>query len=414
MTGDMRIEYQPLSKLLKAPRNPKKHDEQAMDASIARFGFNDAPTIDERTGRLVEGHGRIEALERRRRAGEPPPDRITAQPDGEWMVPITRGVRFESDQEAEAYLLGHNLIGMGAGHDDAMLAEILKEHEGALDGIGLDSDEVAKIIAQNTPAEAEESDDDAVPEPPKVATVRPGELWVLGDHRLLCGDASLPDVLTRLMMGLFAALFSTDPPYGVAYGVETGSKGKYDAIENDENNGPALQAFLERVFGEAKPHLAATAAWYLWHAQLSQGHFAAAAAAAADILIHRQIIWVKPSLVLGHGDFHWRHELCFYGWQQGNRSPWYGDRAQTTVWEVGRENDKIHPTQKPVELFLRPMNYNTRRGEVCLEPFCGSGSQIIAAERAERRCFATEIDPRYCDVIIERWERISGKKAVRG
>lgn len=408
--SEMKIEYLPISEILKWPRNPRKHDPDAMDASIKRFGFNDPPTIDETTGHLVEGHGRIEALERRRRSGVAPPDRVRTRADGEWLVPIVRGVAFRDELEAEAYVVAHNRIGEGL-WDNAALAEVLlSARERGLEGLGFDdSEEVDKIIASQQVIHTSE-EDDIVPEPPKVATVKPGELWLLGDHRLACGDSSHPTTVMKLMNGSKASLIATDPPYGVAYGVETGTNDKYEPIANDESDGPKLQAFLENVFRTALPHLEPSAAWYLWHAQLTQGFFAAAA---ADILIHRQIIWVKPSLVLGHGDFHWRHELCFYGWRKGSRSPWYADRKQTTVWEVGRENDKIHPTQKPIELFTRPMSYNTRQGEVCFEPFAGSGSQIVAAERAQRRCFAVELDPRYCDVIIERWQRITGGKARR-
>jgi DNA modification methylase len=143
---------------------------------------------------------------------------------------------------------------------------------------------------------------------------------------------------------------------------------------------------------------------------LTQGAFFAAAA--ADILIHRQIIWVKPSLIMGRGDYHWRHELCFYGWIRGKRCPWLAGRDQHTIWEVGRERDGTHPTQKPVELFRRPLLNHTKLGEVCYEPFAGSGSQIIAAEELGRRCFALELEARYVDVCIRRWEAFTGTPAT--
>jgi len=255
------------------------------------------------------------------------------------------------------------------------------------------------------------TDPDEVPE--EVETrCKPGDLWQLGRHRLLCGDATNSDNVERLMDGKIASLFSTDPPYGVAYGVETGNDIKFKPILNDDNDGKKLQLFLENTFRSWLPFLNKNSAWYLWHAQMTQGFFAAAAAAAAAaVLIHRQIIWVKPSLIMGHGDFHWRHELCFYGWVQGNRARWFGDRKQDTVWEVGRENDNIHPTQKPVELFKRPMLYNTKKDEICAEPFAGSGTQYIAAEETLRTCYGMEIDPHYCDVILQRWENFTGQTA---
>lgn len=175
----------------------------------------------------------------------------------------------------------------------------------------------------------------------------------------------------------------------------------------DEDETPAVQERVVSVTNDL---------WIMGRHRLlcsdSQGFFAAAAAAAAQLLVHRQIIWVKPSLVLGHGDYHWRHELCFYGWHEGHRAKWLGDRSQTTVWEVGRENDHIHPTQKPCELFERPMRFHTVPGDVCAEPFSGSGTQFIAAEKTGRRCFGMEIEPRYVDVIVRRWQTFTGQSAT--
>jgi DNA modification methylase len=408
---DMRIEYTPIPTILAWPRNPKKHDEKELDASIERFGFNDPPTLDEGTGHLVEGHGRIEALERRRQRGAAPPPRVRVNDDGVWLVPIVRGVKFRDEMEAEAYVVAHNRVGEGL-WDNAILAEVLSAaRQNSLEGIGYDSEEAERIIRGSQLNLFGEDQDDVIPEPPKVATVKPGELWVLGRHRILCGDSTEPSAIARLMDGARAQLLATDPPYGVAYGSASGPKVDYDPIANDENDGPRLQAFLERVFRAVTPHVDSNAAWYIWHAFATYEYFAAALRA-AEVTIKQQIIWVKPSLVLGRNDFHWRHEPCVYGWSK-ERPPWYSDRKQTTVWEIGREKDGIHPTQKPVEIFTRPMSYHMREGEVCLEPFSGSGSQIVAAERTGRRCFALELDARYCDVAIERWERISGGKAKR-
>jgi DNA modification methylase len=188
-------------------------------------------------------------------------------------------------------------------------------------------------------------------------------------------------------------------------------------IDNDIDDGPKLQSFLEAVFRSATSNaLAENAAWYLWHAQMTQAFYAAAAAAAADLLIHRQIIWVKPSLMFGHGDYHWKHELCFYGWVKGHRPPFYGERNQVTVWEIGNETaptDRDHPTQKPVALWDAPILNHTKPGEVVYEPFSGSGTQIIAAEQKGRKCRAIEISPGYVDVAVQRWEKLTGRTAKR-
>lgn len=317
----------------------------------------------------------------------------------------------------------------GDWHED-QLAEMV--YQMAADGsdvklLGIEDDELARLLGL-TGAGGNEglTDPDEVPESAPARTKR-GDLWLLGEHRVLCGDATKADDVARLMNGARAVLMNTDPPYGVAYTDETRVAAERahgrpqrmpkweDGIENDERTGEDIQPFLEDVFRVAVVQaLRPDAAWYLWHAQMTQAFFAAAAAAAA-LLLHRQIIWVKPSLLFGFGDYHWRHELCFYGWVQGNRPPFYGERNQTSVWELTHDTangDRVHPTQKPVELFAIPIRNHVRSGEVVYEPFLGSGSQLIAAERFGARCYGLEIEPKYVDVIVQRWENFTGKTAV--
>jgi DNA modification methylase len=196
-------------------------------------------------------------------------------------------------------------------------------------------------------------------------------------------------------------------------------KAPWETIENDNLVDENIQPFLERCFRALKAEaLAPNAAWYLWHAHLTGAFFAAAAAAAADVLLHRQIIWKKPRFIIGMGLYHWAHEPAFMGWVRGNKPPFYGERNQTSVWEIdydGKANptDRIHPTQKPVELFKIPIRNHTKPGEICAEPFSGSGSQIIAAEQLGRRCFACEISPTFCAVSIQRWADLTGGKPER-
>jgi DNA modification methylase len=214
-----------------------------------------------------------------------------------------------------------------------------------------------------------------------------------------------------------ALIMNTDPPYGVAYSDEARVAAEHahgrpqreekwsKGIENDGVDGEKLQEFLESAIRAAVPHLADNAAFYLWHPMLTQGTFFAAAAAAADILIHRQIIWCKPSLLFGFGDYHWQHELCFYGWRRGHRPKFLGERNQTTIWDMRNETasaKRMHPTQKPVELFARPIENHTEPGDALYEPFAGSGSQFVAAEQAGRRCYGIELEPKYVAVILER------------
>ena len=417
MSESRRVEYIALSKLEGATSNPKLHADNEIKASMERFGFVETPVIDERTGRLVAGHGRRDALRSLKATGKGAPAGVRVEHD-DWYIPVERGWSSRDDAEASAYLVSSNRTSELGGWDEAALATMLsdvRDSGAGLEGVGFTNQELDKMLAAIAQPKPGNTDPDDAPEPEEESYVKHGELWHLGAHRILCGDSTDEDDVRRLMGGECCALMATDPPYGVAYGDETGGgASKFGVIANDENDGPRLQAFLERVFRAWRPHLNDDAAWYLWHAQMTQGFFAAAAAAAAavQLLIHRQIVWVKPSLVLGHGHMHWRHELCFYGWCKGHQCRWLGDRSQTTVWEIGRENDHIHPTQKPVEIFERPMQYNTAKGEICAEPFSGSGSQIIAAERTGRRCFAMELEPRYVQVAIERWQNFTGRKAT--
>ncbi len=394
-----------------ADHNPRViSDKRAVQLgkTMAKFGDLSSITYNRRTGRLVSGHQRVKHLqpnakiERREQTDDT--GTVAVGRIGKWPY---REVDWDDKTEKAACIAAN---AAGGQFDDLKLGKLIKELDVA--GFDMDLTGLANVDSILASIEKDAVQEDEIPQPPKTPKTKVGDLYILGEHRLLCGDSAKPEDVSRLMGESKATLIATDPPYGVAYGDETGTPGKYEKIENDENDGPRLQKFLENVFSAFLPHMDDSCAWYLWHAQMTQGFFAAAAAAAA-VKIHRQIIWVKPSLVLGHGDYHWRHELCFYGWVEGKRPKWYGDRKQTTVWEIGRENDHIHPTQKPVEIFQIPMRFNTLDGDVCYEPFAGSGSQFIAAESMGRKCFGIEISPAYCDVIVKRWENLTGRKATK-
>jgi DNA modification methylase len=352
---------------------------------------------------------------------------------GHQTVSVLKALGYKSVQasvvdlnKAKEKILNVALNKISGEWDFEKLSELMIEINSEVDIslTGFDETEINRIIGDHQGL----ADPDDVPLPRKKAITKKGDLISLGNHRLICGDSTLPADIGRLMGNKKAVLMNTDPPYGVNYGdvansreraadKRKGGSGKVKRdkyIQNDELDGKKLQEFLEASIRSALPHLIENPAFYLWHPMLTQGtFFEAAAAAAADILIHRQIIWVKPSLIMGRGDYHWRHELCFYGWIRGKKCQWLAGRDQDTIWEVGRENDGIHPTQKPVELFLRPIKNHTHVGDIIYEPFAGSGSQFIAAEQSDRRCFGIEIDPIYCDVIIDRWESFTGRKASR-
>ena len=286
------------------------------------------------------------------------------------------------------------------------------------------ADEEAVLFGQS-PVKTGRTDPDDVP-PERPTSIQRGDLFELGPHRLLCGDATTQADVARLLGEMRAGLMNTDPPYGIAFdNAALGPTRKaYPSIANDGLHDRRLQDFLEAAFRSAvESALVHNAAWYLWHAHLTQGFFAAAAAAAAaNVVLHRQIIWVKPRLILGRGHYHWKHEPCFMGWVDGHQPPDYGlgngERTQTTVWEldgIGKaERDEFdHATPKPVALFAIPISKHLRTGESCYDPFAGSGPQFIAAEQLGRRCFALEIVPVYCQVIIDRWEKFTGSIAVK-
>ena len=398
----------PLAALKPWGKNPRNNAKAVgkVAASIKRFGFGAPLLARPESGEVIAGHTRLLAAAKLGLATVPV----------RWMPGLT-------DAEAHALALADNRMGEIAEWDDAALAEVLRELQAADESLladtGFTDDDLARLLE---PHSGPTVGDDDVPEPRKTAVSVVGEVYQLGPHRLMCGDSTSAADVALLMDGNRAGMMETDPPYGVSYanddrpnpGVAKPRVAK-PRVANDGLADAALQAFLESAFRAAKDvALLPNAAWYLWHAHLTQGYFAAAAAAAAAVVLHRQIIWVKPVLLLGRGQYHWKHEPCFMGWIKGHQPPDYGlgkgERTQTTVWEVAgvtqadrKEFD--HATPKPVALFTGPMVKHLRANEIAYEPFAGSGPQIIAAAVTGRRCFAMELDPVFVDVIRRRWTR---------
>jgi DNA modification methylase len=403
----MKIEHLAIDRLIPYARNSRTHsDEQVAQvaASIREFGFTN-PVLIDGDGGIIAGHGRV----------------MAARKLGMDKVPCIRLAHL-TEAQRRAYIIADNKLALNSGWDDQMLALEFKDLQDMgfdleLTGFGLG--DIDELLAELDATPEGATDADETPAVQADAVSQPGDVWLLGKHRIMCGDSTDGGAVALLMNGEKAMMMQTDPPYGVDYANDERPNpgvAKPRVANDDLMEGEKLQAFLEACIRAALPHLDKHAAFYLWHPMLTQGTFFAAAAA-ADILIHRQIIWAKPVLLLGRGDYHWKHELCFYGWVRGNRPPFYGQRNQTTVWEIAsvkqsERKEMNHATPKPVAIWMQPIDNHTKPGEIMYEPFSGSGSQIIAAEQTGRRCYAMELSPNYVDVAVRRWQQYTGKRAV--
>ncbi len=386
--GELLVEWVTTGELFPNPANPRVNDAAVgpVAASLRRFGWQQ-PIVAKECGEVVAGHTRLKA----------------AQELGFDRVPV---LRFRgSDLDAVAFGIADNKSHEFAEWDEPSLAKLLTQlaAEDALDGVGFTEEELALLLH----CEPDETvlKDEGAGDPPEDPVSEVGDLWVLGEHRLLCGDSTDPTDMARLVEGATAKLLATDPPYLVDY--EEG----WDAYDGDE----AGLDFFSRFLGVALAHSVKDVPVYQWHAHKRQA-LVQEAWEKAGLLLHQQIIWTKARGVFTRSHFMWQHEPCFYGWPKGKMPPKRRrpPASETTVWSIDQvgQLDGIHPTQKPLEVFLRPMRFHTLPGDVVLEPFSGSGSQIIAAEKLGRACRAMELSPGYVDVAIERWQKTTGKEAV--
>lgn len=237
-----------------------------------------------------------------------------------------------------------------------------------------------------------------------------GDIWVLGEHRLMCGDSTKASMIQELLSGEKVDLYITDPPYNVAY--EGGTKDAL-TILNDEMDDDSFRDFLVNAFMAVDSVLKEGASFYIWHAD-SEGYNFRYAVKHCGWLMKQCLIWKKNAMVLGRQDYQWKHEPCLYGWKAGASHNWYSDRKQTTVLEFNKPNRNAeHPTMKPIELFAYQIQNSSRKGDIVLDSFGGSGTSIIACEQLNRKCYMMELDPHYCDVIVARWEKLTGKTAQK-
>lgn len=412
MKSDRRIDFIPLSQLAKsgAKRNPKDHDIGAISESLKRAGYVEPVVIDERTGRLVAGHGRVETLEALKRDKAEAPAGVRDD-GGEWLVPVMRGWASESDSQAEAYLLASNRTTELGGWNQEQLEGMLKDlaSQGELEGSGYDGDDIDQMLHAT-------AGEDDLPGEPQNVWVKPGDMFQLGAHRILCGDSTSKQDVERALGGEKPFLMVTDPPYGVEYdpkwrnNADGGSRERVGVVEGDDRSD--WTAAYKLFSGDVA---------YVWHADRFTG-LVQSNIESAGLAVENLIIWAKSNFVLGRGHYHWQHEPCWYAVREGATNTWHGDRSQTTLWEVGLssqskdagdQNSGIHGTPKPVELYRRAIKNSSKLGMSVYEPFSGSGTSIIACEELQRKCLAIEISPAYVQTAIERWEKFTGQKHVK-
>lgn len=396
-----RIEHWPIDKLLPYVRNARQHsDEQIAQiaASIAEFGFVN-PILTGADGVLVAGHGRLAA----------------ARKLGLATVPVVVLDHLTPTQR-RALVLADNRLAELATWDDALLRielEALQDDGFDLDLTGFDADALAELLADEEPQIEGRTEDDAAPDVPEEPVSRPGDVWRLGPHRLVCGDATTAEAYARLFPdGEQADMVFTDPPYNVNYANSAKDKlrGKHRPILNDAL-GEGFYDFLFDALALIMAHTRGAIYVAMSSSELDtlQSAFRAAGGHWSTF-----IIWAKNTFTLGRSDYQRQYEPILYGWPEGATRHWCGDRDQGDVWQIKKpaKND-LHPTMKPVELVERAIRNSSRPGDVVLDPFGGSGTTLIAAEKCGRIARLIELDPKYVDVIVRRWQDFTGQQATR-
>ena len=385
----LEVTYRPIESLIPYARNSRTHSDAQVAqiaASIKEFGWTNPVLIDAEGG-IIAGHGRVMAG---RKLG------ITEAP-----CIVLENL---TDAKRRAYVIADNKLALNAGWDVELLKielSDLKALDFDLSLTGFDPGELGNLLADKTEGL---TDPDAVPETPARAVTVLGDVWVLGKHRLMCGDSTSIDAVEKLMDGRKANMLHTDPPYGV----------DYEGVPNDHLKDTQLEAFLHDALSCAFTVLTPGSNVYVWHADITALEFISAFRSAGFKQARPSTIqWVKPSLTMSQGDYHSQNEPCLYGWKEGSGRVRVKDRKQTTIWKCDRTDEaKVHPTMKPVELCQRAVENSSAVNGIVLDLFGGSGSTLIACEKTARECRMMELDPKYCDVIIKRWQDFTGQKAT--
>jgi DNA modification methylase len=391
-----RIEHWPLDRLIPYIRNPRTHSEAQVAqiaASIVEFGFLNPILVDTSAG-IIAGHGRLRAA------------RKLQLPE----VPVIV-LDHLTESQKRAYVIADNRLAENAGWDEELLRlelAALDEENFNVSVTGFEDEDLARLLAQQEAADGL-TDEDAVPELAQVQVTVPGDVWMLGDHRVLCGDATRRVDVEHLMASESVDLVFTDPPYNVDY---EGYTKQRLTMSGDRMTTQQFQQFLAAAFASYRQIVRPGASLYVCHSSQWQREFQNAIEA-AGFQVRCQIIWAKNTFAWGWGRYKFQHEPIFYAHVAGRKDAWYGDKSQSTLWDEKKPAaNRIHPTAKPVELIERALVNSSKAGDVVADLFGGSGSTLIACERRHRKARLTEIDPRYCDATVRRWQAYTGKQAV--
>ena len=381
----------PLSRLVPYVNNARTHSPEQLTklrSSLREFGFIN-PVIIDREFNVIAGHGRIAA----------------AKEEGMEEVPCVF-VDFLTEAQKKAYILADNRMALDAGWDEELLRIEIESLQGAdfdvsLTGFG--EDEIADLFAGDGEKDVKDDDFDLSAALEKAAFVERGDIWTVGRHRLMCGDATSAEDVAALMDGKKANLIVTDPPYGVSF-----KSGSGLSIQNDSMKGDEFYTFLYNSFSCMVEHLESGGAAYVFHADTEGLNFRKAFVDAGFHLAG-VCIWVKNSLVLGRSDYQWQHEPVLYGFLKNGKHPWYSDRKQTTIWNYDKpKRNKNHPTSKPLDLLGYPISNSSQENAIVLDTFGGSGSTLMACEQTNRICHMMELDEKYASVILRRYVEDTG------
>jgi len=405
------VQVWPVDRLLPYSRNARTHsDEQIAQvaASMREFGWTN-PILVGADNIIIAGHARLAA----------------ARKLGFREVPVIV-LDHLTETQRRALVLADNKLALNAGWDEEMLRvelEALKGESFNLDIVGFSSEELDALLADPEQTSAGLTDDDAAPSPPETAITVAGDVWVMGQHRLLCGDAAVLADVEKVLAGGVADMVFTDPPYGVEVASRVGVSSRSSAearalgtnkVENDALPIQELTELLRTAFGNLLVATRKGACWYVTAPHGPMGLAFSVALHEIDVWRH-SLVWVKDSLVMSRMDYHYRHEPIFYGWTPGAAHNAVPSRDQDTVWECPRPKRSIeHPTMKPVALVERAIRNSSNARDIVLDTFAGSGTTMIASEKSGRQARVLEIDPRYCDVIIRRWQDFTGQQARHG